>query len=144
MAPLRHANVVMLLAACWEDGPDKLCLVIEFCHNGTLEDQVAEFGVEGSSRTWADPFRRNLEEVASALQYLHFDMAGDPLIHRDIKPANVLITDVMVAKLGDFGEATRFQTDLVELRDNVQNSKDRKKCQGVLTMTYVGSKCSLP
>ena len=38
MAPLKHPNLVRLLGAVWNEGPDKLCLVLEYVEGGTLRD----------------------------------------------------------------------------------------------------------
>ena len=41
MAPLHHPNLVNLLGACWTDGPDKLCIVLEFCE-GSVADLLKD------------------------------------------------------------------------------------------------------
>merc|ERR1711998_572537 len=42
MAPLQHPNLVNLLGACWEDGPDKLFIVLELCTRGSLDDLMKD------------------------------------------------------------------------------------------------------
>ncbi|XP_028752908.1 probable LRR receptor-like serine/threonine-protein kinase At3g47570 [Neltuma alba] len=52
-------------------------------------------------------FRQRLDvaiDVAHALDYLHHGFE-EPIVHCDIKPSNVLLSDDMVAHLGDFGLA---------------------------------------
>ena len=36
MAPLSHPNLVKLYGGCWNEGADKLCIVLEFCARGDL------------------------------------------------------------------------------------------------------------
>ena len=53
MAPLRHPNLVKLLGACWEEGPDKLCLVLEFCAKGSLRELLR---CRDASLVWSAPY----------------------------------------------------------------------------------------
>ena len=103
MAPLRHPNCVELIGGCWEDGPDKLCIVLEFCSLGSVVDLLKD-----GDNTWYKPYHSIATDIASAFCYLHHYQPGNPLIHRDLKPANVLIAKGIVAKVADFGESTRL------------------------------------
>ena len=127
MAPLRHANLVCMLGACWDDGPDKLALILEYCPNGSLED-LLEIEGQHSSHTWESPFYDIVLGIARCFKYLHHEQSGNPLIHRDLKPANVLITNDLRAKVADFGESTRFDEE---------QAKESK--HGFLTMTQASS-----
>ena len=67
---------------------------------------------------WADPKKRWAWEVALAISYLHTHTSkvsrgaySNGLIHRDLKTDNVLITDVFVAKVSDFGESRHLDRD---------------------------------
>ena len=105
MAPLRHPNLVTLFGGCWDDGPDKLCLVLEFCARGSISDLFVD-----KSNTWAEPYHRVVLGIALCFRYLHHEQAdGKALIHRDLKPDNVLLTNELVPKVADFGESTRCQ-----------------------------------
>ena len=86
MAPLAHPNLVRFFGAVWNEGPDKLCLVLEYVENGDLESNL----VEGKSGLWETPRYGFAFGTASCLKYLHHDIPN-PLIHRDIKPPNILI-----------------------------------------------------
>ena len=119
MAPLRHPNLVGLIGGCWTDGPDKLCIVLEYCAKGTLGGMVKDPG-----NTWDEHYYDIALGVAQCFQYLHHEQPGEPLIHRDLKPDNVLIAGNGTAKVADFGESTRFEETLAAEEDD-----------GALTMT---------
>ena len=135
MAPLHHPNLIQLHGGC--DGPDKLCLVLEYCSNGDLEALYKRSKADGFG--WGDTFYQITLGVAkctssrggvrlresrpwgkvtlasvprhAGLDYLHHDVAGDTLIHRDIKPANILINDDIRAKVSDFGSSRRVSDE---------------------------------
>ena len=126
MAPLHHPNLVRLWGGVWNEGADKLCIVLEFCANGSLKSFLKE-----DPGTWAGVRHGLAVGTAKALAYLHHELA-EPLIHRDIKPDNVLVSADVVAKLADFGESTRF--DKKEARENSLVGED------ALSMSMVGTK----
>ncbi|KAK9081930.1 hypothetical protein Syun_030912 [Stephania yunnanensis] len=79
----------------------------------------------GSLEKWLHPVRSDVEryitenlnlsrrldtaiDVASALEYLH-NQCKISIIHCDLKPSNILLDEVMVAHVGDFGLAKFLQ-----------------------------------
>ena len=126
MAPLHHQHLVRLYGGVWNEGADKLCIVLEFCANGSLKSFL-----KGSKSSWAGLRRSLAVGTAKGLAYLHHELA-EPLIHRDIKPDNILVGGDVVAKLADFGESTRFDTQAA--KRNSASGDD------ALTMTMVGTK----
>ena len=40
MCSLQHPNLVHLYGGVWNEGADKLCIVLEYCSNGSLSDPV--------------------------------------------------------------------------------------------------------
>ena len=124
MAPLQHSNLVRLYGGCWKDGPDKLCIVLEFCHNGSM-DALLKRAARAASLSWSSTFGKLMSGIAMCFKYLHFDSPGGAaLVHRDLKPSNVLISKEFDAKVADFGESTQMR--VVENRAR-------------LTMTMVGT-----
>ena len=126
MAPLHHPNLVKLWGGVWNEGADKLCIVLEFCANGSLKSFLKK-----GAGTWTGMRHGLAVDTAKGLAYLHHELA-EPLIHRDVKPDNILADQDVVAKLADFGESTRFDTKQAKRNSTVLGD--------ALTMTMVGTK----
>ena len=86
MAPLRHANLVAMFGAVWNEGPDKLCLVLEYVDGGTLLDWLTP----EKKGTWLNPRFGFAHGVAKCMKYLHHELR-EPIMHRDLKPENILV-----------------------------------------------------
>mgnify|MGYP002713165807 CR=1 FL=1 len=93
IAKLQHPHILSLFDYGNQD--DIIYLVMAFVEGGTLEDRIAEGGMQ--LRT----IEKILREVAGALDYAH----RQGVIHRDIKPANILMDSEGHALLADFGIA---------------------------------------
>ncbi|XP_027172261.1 receptor kinase-like protein Xa21 [Coffea eugenioides] len=93
---LRHRNLTKVISCC--SNPDFKALVLEFLPNGSLEKWFY------SNDCFLDIIQRLdiLVDVASALQYLHYEYST-PVVHCDLKPSNVLLDEDMVAHVSDFG-----------------------------------------
>ncbi|KAK1568251.1 hypothetical protein Q3G72_022237 [Acer saccharum] len=98
MSGIRHRNLVKIISCCTTE--DFKSLVLEYMHNGSLEKCLY------SNEYFLDILQRLniMIDVASALEYLHFDYSI-PVVHCDVKPSNVLLDQSMVAHLSDFGIA---------------------------------------
>ena len=113
---LRHQNMVFMLGACWDQGPDRLALVLEFCSRGTVQG-LLDAGMsarrwQGQQQmllppqplSWAMALSEMALGVCRAVRYLHWDLSV-PMLHRDIKPGNILVAHDNTSKLSDFGSA---------------------------------------
>ena len=87
----------------FKNSKGQLCLVMEYCDQGTLEDWLS------SSRV-AEPLEefniwRLVSQFSSVLSYLHNQ--HPPILHNDLKPANILCktheNGKIDIKIADFG-----------------------------------------
>lgn len=79
------------------EGSD-LCLVMEFCEGGSLDDRVVRQGRCGEAETFAWGLT-----LCETLASVH----DRKIVHHDIKPQNILFTQGGEIKIGDFGIANR-------------------------------------
>ncbi|MQM08135.1 hypothetical protein Taro_040990 [Colocasia esculenta] len=107
-----HRNLVQLLGYC-NEGSRRL-LVYEYMRLGSLDNLL--FKEEARPR-WKERLVIALD-VARGLHYLH-DECETRVLHCDIKPQNVLMDELGVAKIADFGlaklmlpEQTRTMTQI--------------------------------
>ncbi len=96
---------VCAMYAIEEDEDSGLCLVMQYCADGTLRDRMRNNGA-----TSALSVAQALDiatQIASGLASAH----RSGIVHRDLKPANIaFVSDV--AKILDFGVAVRFNGDI--------------------------------
>jgi DNA-binding SARP family transcriptional activator/ABC-type glycerol-3-phosphate transport system substrate-binding protein len=93
VARLEHPHVVPL-HDYWRE-PDGAYLVMRYLRGGTLEDALADGGLD------LDRVAALLDQVTGALGAAH----RQGIVHRDIKPGNVLLDEEGNAYLSDFGVA---------------------------------------
>jgi outer membrane protein assembly factor BamB len=85
---------------------DKAYLIMEYISGRDLEqiiNSMPDFLPFEMVKRWAI-------EMCDVLQYLHAHRP-DPIIFRDMKPSNIMINDLNVVRLIDFGIAKTFQPD---------------------------------
>jgi serine/threonine-protein kinase len=100
---LHHPNVV----AIYEYGEDEDCawIAMELVEGRTLRDHLLE-----GWRPDLSKLPTVLEQLLEALDYSH----GRGVVHRDLKPGNVLVSDMGVAKISDFGIARIERSHLTQ------------------------------
>lgn len=97
---LEHPNLVRVLDIAAHDGAPYI--VFEYVGEQSLEGMIEHMGSVPALRV-----AQIGSQVAAALEVVH--QAG--ILHRDIKPGNILIRKDGLAKLGDFGIATKRAED---------------------------------
>ncbi|KAJ0407231.1 hypothetical protein P43SY_008006 [Pythium insidiosum] len=106
-ASLDHPHVLRFLGVAWSS-PANLCMVTEYLPNGDLQAFLRD---HGSGLTWGHEKLRVATGVAAALAYLH--ARRPPTIHRDLKAKNVLLSELLDAKLMDFGGSRQKTGDML-------------------------------
>jgi len=79
---------------------DKIYLITELMHYGTLQDVLIKKGVNIESNIKI----KFAIDIAKGLAYLHEN--NPKIIHRDLKPANCLVDNKWTVKISDFGLST--------------------------------------
>jgi serine/threonine protein kinase len=97
-----HPHIVRLVGYSAPDSGERV-LVYEFLSGGSLADNLTDDQL-ASSLTWKARVRV-LQQVATALNFLHKGGAGAKCFHRDVKSANICLTATLSAKLIDCGLA---------------------------------------
>nr|XP_043612062.1 probable receptor-like protein kinase At2g23200 [Erigeron canadensis] len=96
-----HPSIVKLLGICVQGG--QKILVVEYPYNSYLNDHL--FYDDTPILTWVQRLKICLD-VAKALNYLHFEMAGgQSVVHGDIQSSNIALDKNWGAKIADFGHS---------------------------------------
>ena len=82
----------------WRLIPKGLAIVMEFCPNGSLSDQLERMLAEGKSATIEERLSW-YKQLMSAMAYIH----SKSIAHRDIKPENILVDVKKRLKIADVG-----------------------------------------
>ena len=97
---LRHRNIAEMLEYHLING--RLCLVMEFCENGNLEQLLS---MRPSGFLPEAIARKYFRDMISAIEYLH----KQSIVHRDIKCQNFVIDRRDCVKLCDLATARHFR-----------------------------------
>ena len=80
MAPLHHPNLVKLYGGCWNEGADKLCIVLEYAH--VLDVIKGVIDVEEAAVDQYQIIIEATEGVDPVTQDLCITLKGDEEEHR--------------------------------------------------------------
>jgi serine/threonine protein kinase len=105
-AKIEHPGVPAVYDAAFDDGSDRLFIVMQLIDGVSLSDVLAERGA--MSVAWAASVAG---QICSVLTHAH----SVPVVHRDLKPGNVMIARGGVVKVLDFGIAALLRTDVTKL-----------------------------
>ena len=103
MSSLRHPNIVQFLGICFFNEGTVPVIVME-CLDANLETLLTQ------TTNLSTPAKiKVLLDVAKGLVYLH--TLSPPIIHRDLTARNVLLTNTLLAKIGDLGNSRMIESN---------------------------------
>ena len=80
-----------------------MCLVLELCENGDLNDKIKE-KKQKNEKFAENEILQYFYEILQGLYYLH----KNRVIHRDLKTLNIFLTENNHIKIGDFGVSKKL------------------------------------
>ena len=95
LVKLRHPNIICFYGICISES--QLCIVVELCQNGSLEQMIKEMKKGKIKKKFKDKLKI-LIGVANGMKYLH-GLQPHYLIHRDLKPANIILDQSYTPKV---------------------------------------------
>jgi len=108
LSKFSHQHIVRLVAYSAPESGERV-LVYEFLPSGSLADNLTDDAL-AAQLTWKARVHV-LQQVATALNFLHRGGAGIKCFHRDVKSANICLTATLSAKLIDCGLAMIIEAD---------------------------------
>uniref|UniRef100_I1PL71 Receptor-like serine/threonine-protein kinase n=2 Tax=Oryza glaberrima TaxID=4538 RepID=I1PL71_ORYGL len=112
---IQHINLVKLIGFCCEGG--RRLLVYEHMSNRSLDLQLFQ---SNTTISWNTRYQIAIG-IARGLSYLH-ESCQDCIIHCDIKPENILLDDLFIPKIADFGMAKLLGRDFSRVLTTVRGT----------------------
>ena len=118
MEAFDHPNIVAFKEV-YKTNNDKLCIVMEYCDGGCLEDILNEYKEMNEGKTNPstitympeDKVMFYFTQMVLGLKHMH----DRKILHRDIKGDNVFRTKNDFLKLGDFGVSNVLESSKANL-----------------------------
>ena len=104
MALFNHRNVCSLVGVVTTPRDVPVLILLEFCAGGPLGDHILEMGTDAIDTATLLTY---IAEVLRGLEYI----AGLRIVHRDVALRNVLLDNVGICKMSDFGSSTALPSD---------------------------------
>ncbi|CAL4900215.1 unnamed protein product [Urochloa decumbens] len=108
---IRHRNLISAITCCSgsdSNQNDFKAIVFEFMPNGSLHSWLHPVNASTQQQGLTLMQRLNIAvDVADAIDYLH-NNCEPPIVHCDLKPSNIILDQVLVAHVGDFGLAKKI------------------------------------
>ena len=101
---LTHPKIVQFVGICYLDKKSYLPVIVMELMNQSLTSFL-----RGKPNVELKVKHSILLDISQGLAYLHSH--DPPIIHRDLSPNNVMLTNKLVAKIGDLGVAKAIQID---------------------------------
>jgi serine/threonine-protein kinase Chk1 len=95
---LNHENIIKYYSSFQQ--LDKFYIILEYASGGELFDRIEpDFGMN------VELAHKYFCQLIAGVEYLH----TKGIVHRDLKPENLLLNDLDIIKIADFGLATLYQ-----------------------------------
>ena len=107
MSTMNHTNVLSFYGAVLDREAGQICLVMELCERGTLEELLRS---PREPLSWLRRLKM-ARAIALGMDYVH-SKAG--IIQRDLKAANLLVTREYDVKIADFGLSRSMRSGAME------------------------------
>ncbi|KAD4180352.1 hypothetical protein E3N88_28943 [Mikania micrantha] len=112
---VHHRNLATFVGYSHDN--NRMALVYEYMANGNLKSYIADRSIHPLS--WEMRLKIAID-AAQGLEYLHHG-CRPAIIHRDVKSANILLSEILDAKIADFGlskglpddQTTHVLTDVI-------------------------------
>ncbi|KAL8243449.1 hypothetical protein R6Q59_009707 [Mikania micrantha] len=112
---VHHRNLASFVGYSHDN--NRMALVYEYMANGNLKSYMADRSIHPLS--WEMRLKIAID-AAQGLEYLHHG-CRPAIIHRDVKSANILLSEILDAKIADFGlskglpddQTTHILTDVI-------------------------------
>ena len=117
MRSLAHENIVRYIGTQVDPSQRVLNIFTEWVPGGSIHALVKKFG-----RLADSVIQKYTSQMLAGLKYLH----DKKVVHRDIKGANILVTDLGIIKLADFGASKDISGGTLRMQQEAEGAQPQK------------------